>query len=119
MSYGPNLLIRQGAHLVLQSSDILDDLPADAQRRLSLLARNGSEPPRQAELPYAQEAPAAMKLLAKQIVKLLKPDAPTSLDALLDQIQGASASETIAALFDLELMGLVRQLPGKCYLLVW
>jgi DNA processing protein len=119
MSYGPNLLIRQGAHLVLQSSDILDDLPADAQRRLAGHAKKGSEPARQAELPFEQEAPAATKLLAKQIVKLLRPDAPTSLDALLDQIQGSSASEIIATLFDLEIMGLVRQLPGKCYLLVW
>jgi DNA processing protein len=38
---------------------------------------------------------------------------------LLDALPGASASETIAVLFDLELMGLVKQLPGKSYILVW
>ena len=43
----------------------------------------------------------------------------TPLDDLLDSLPGASASETIAVLFDLELMGLVRQMPGKSYVLVW
>ena len=69
-------------------------------------------------MPYG-EAPAATKELAKRVVKLLHPDTPTPLDNLLDALPGASASETIAVLFDLELMGLVKQLPGKSYVLVW
>jgi DNA processing protein len=117
MSYGPNLLIRQGAHLVIQTSDILDELPESARLRLAS-SRKDREPPAQQELPYG-EAPAATKELAKRVVKLLLPDAPTALDDLLEALPGASASETIAVLFDLELMGLIRQLPGKSYVLVW
>jgi DNA processing protein len=117
MSYGPNLLIRQGAHLVIQTSDILDELPESARLRLAS-SRKDREPPAQQELPYG-EAPAATKELAKRVVKLLRPDAPTALDDLLEALPGASASETIAVLFDLELMGLIRQLPGKSYVLVW
>ena len=117
LSYGPNLLIRQGAHLVIQSSDILDGLPEDARRRLAIPAETAQ--PQQQSLGYGNEAPAATKELAKQIVKLLRPDTPTPLDALVESLIGASASETIAVLFDLELMGLVRQLPGKSYVLVW
>ncbi len=117
MSYGPNLLIRQGAQLVLQTSDILDGLPEQA--RLCLAAsRKERQEPEQQELSYS-EAPAATKELAKKVVKLLRPDTPTALDDLLDSLPGASASETIAVLFDLELMGLVRQMPGKSYVLVW
>jgi DNA processing protein len=117
MSYGPNLLIRQGAHLVIQTSDILDELPESARLRLAA-SRKDREQPAQQELPYG-EAPAATKELAKRVVKILRPDAPTALDDVLEALPGASASETIAVLFDLELMGLVRQLPGKSYVLVW
>ena len=80
-------------------------------------AKAGPEPVQQA-LPYA-EAPAEAKELAKQIVKKLRPDTPTPLDELLDSLPGVSASEAIAVLFELELMGTVRQLPGKSYVLVW
>lgn len=117
MSYGPNLLIRQGAHLVIQTSDILDELPEEARLRLAA-SRKEREEPEQQELSYS-EAPAATKELAKKVVKLLRPDTPTPLDDLLDALPGSSASETIAVLFDLELMGLVRQMPGKSYVLVW
>lgn len=117
MSYGPNLLIRQGAQLVIQTSDILDGLPEQARLKLAASRKERQEPEQQ-ELSY-NEAPAATKELAKKVVKLLRPDTPTALDDLLDALPGASASETIAVLFDLELMGLVRQMPGKSYVLVW
>ena len=120
MSYGPNLLIRQGAHLVLQTSDVLDELPETARMQLAASRKQRAEgdEPAQQELPYG-EAPAATKELAKRVVKLLRPDTPTPLDDLVDGLPGASASETIAVLFDLELMGLIKQLPGKSYVLVW
>ena len=41
-------------------------------------------------------------------MKKLRPDTPMPLDELLESLNGASASETIAVLFELELMGLVR-----------
>jgi DNA processing protein len=41
------------------------------------------------------------------------------LDNLIESMGGVSSSEVIAALFELELAGLVRQLPGKSYIRVW
>ena len=38
---------------------------------------------------------------------------PKQLDDLIESFEGVSSSELIAALFDLEMNGLVRQLPGK------
>ena len=38
------------------------------------------------------------------------------LDNLIDVVRRGSSSEIIAALFELELGGLVRQLPGKSYI---
>jgi DNA processing protein len=116
-SYGPNMLIRQGARLVIQCSDILDDLPEEARVQLAATRKKGTGPVQQTL--GGAEAPAATKELAKQIVKQLHADAPTPLDELLESLNGASASEAIAVLFELELMGLVRQLPGKSYILVW
>jgi DNA processing protein len=92
-------------------------LPEEARVRLAATRKKGSGPVQQSL--GGAEAPAATKELAKLIVKQLRPDTPTALDALLESLNGASASETIAVLFELELMGLVRQLPGKSYILVW
>jgi DNA processing protein len=49
----------------------------------------------------------------------LRPDTPAALDALLETFDGHSPSETIAALFELEMAGLARQLPGKNFVRVW
>jgi DNA processing protein len=41
------------------------------------------------------------------------------MDDLLEKIEDTSASEIIAALFELEMQGLVKQLPGKNFVKVW
>jgi DNA processing protein len=41
------------------------------------------------------------------------------LDQLVEEMEETSPSELIAALFELEMMGLVRQLPGKNFVKVW
>jgi DNA processing protein len=38
---------------------------------------------------------------------------------LLETFEGVSSSELISALFELEMNGLVRQLPGKRFVKVW
>ena len=40
------------------------------------------------------------------------------LDTLLETLEHCSSSEVIAALFDLELLGKVRQLPGRNFVRV-
>jgi DNA processing protein len=56
---------------------------------------------------------------ARAILRALKHDAPAGLDSLVDAIEGLDTSDIIAGLFELELGGLVRQLPGKSYIKVW
>jgi DNA processing protein len=60
-----------------------------------------------------------LKVLARKILSRLKVDQPQQLESLLESLEGVSSSEVIAALFDLELSGLVRQLPGKNFVKVW
>jgi DNA processing protein len=53
------------------------------------------------------------------LLQKLKPDVSTHLDELVESLEGFSPSELIAALFQLEMTGLVKQLPGKNFVKVW
>jgi DNA processing protein len=128
LSWGPNLLIKQGAKLVQEWNDVVAELKPEVRRQLASAERkrlnlNENDP---GETNRGGSA-SIMGSLAQAILKLLEPDASKGLDLLIEQVVeqigehvgGASPSEIIAALFELELSGLVRQLPGKCYIRVW
>jgi DNA processing protein len=57
--------------------------------------------------------------LALNILALLPVDATLHLDALLDALPESTPSEIIATLFQLQLLGMVREMPGKNYVKVW
>jgi DNA processing protein len=57
--------------------------------------------------------------IGRWILSTLKVDAATHIDQLLDTLENGSPSELIAALFELEMLGLVKQLPGKNFVKVW
>ena len=43
----------------------------------------------------------------------------THIDELIETSDTLTSSEVIAALFELELLGLARQLPGRNFVKVW
>jgi DNA processing protein len=109
-SWGPNTLIKQGAKLVATWEDVWEELPADV--RLKLMPQGGIESPGgqtaslfgEAELPPHE----------KKIFALLKADESTHIDEIVERLETTlSSSEIFAALFELELAGKVKQLPGK------
>jgi DNA processing protein len=57
--------------------------------------------------------------VARRTLESLKVDAPIHLDHLIEKVEDISASEIIAALFELEMQGLVKQMPGKNFVKVW
>jgi len=119
MSWGPNLLIKQGAKLVQEWNDVIVELPADTRRALVAKAQARSASmsleTEDKQLPLdGSVGPAHKTLLAH-----LKPDIPTQLDQLQETFDTLTSSEIIAALFDLELLGLIKQLPGKNFVKVW
>jgi DNA processing protein len=120
MSWGPNLLIKQGAKLVQEWNDVVTELKAEDRRRLVEQCRNRLNLNEKIadESSYAVLA-SEVNSHAREILKVLKHDAPVGLDALIDAVEGLGTSDVIAALFELELGGMVRQLPGKSYIKVW
>lgn len=109
MSFGPNTLIKQGAQPALSAEDVLMNLP--------LAARQGLVAGR--ERASAGQATSPMADLAVQLLEIIPVDAAIHLDEIVELLPDSSSSEIIAALFDLELQGLVRQLAGKTFAKVW
>jgi DNA processing protein len=63
--------------------------------------------------------PTPQQALSQRILTQLEFDKPAHLDHLIEVLDGQSSSEIIAALFELELLGQIKQLPGKLYLRAW
>jgi DNA processing protein len=124
MSWGPNLLIKQGAKLVQEWNDVAVELKPEERRRLvdqcrkQLKLNENSEDESQGPV-LASIGYREMNAVTRVVLGSLKTDAPVGLDDLIETIPGASSSEIIAILFELELAGMVRQVPGKSFLRVW
>lgn len=109
-SWGPNTLIKQGAKLVATWEDVWEDLPAEVRLALT--------PPSSPESPGADSASLfpneGLPPHEKKILSLLKADESTHIDEIVEKLEAQmSSSEIFAALFELELAGKVRQMPGK------
>jgi len=111
-SWGPNTLIKQGAKLVATWEDVWEDLPTDVRLALTPAAPHESQGALSASLfPYDGLPPHENRLLS-----LLKADEATHIDELIEKLESEiSSSEIFAALFELELNGKVRQMPGKSF----
>ena len=110
-SWGPNTLIKQGAKLTATWEDVWEELPTDIRLQLEPAA-SASEAPAAASLFGEAELPEH----ERRVLALLKADTATHIDELVEALAGkVSSSEIFAALFELELGGRIRQLPGKNY----
>src|SRR6267142_1016007 len=109
-SWTPNTLIKQGAKLTATWDDIWEELPAEVKSSLGHSRSLESEAPANTSLFQEPEfTPHEKKIFA-----LLKQDESTHIDELVERLEPAlSSSEIFAALFELELAGKIRQLPGK------
>ncbi len=109
-SWGPNTLIKQGAKLVATWEDVWEELPTDVRLRLQPQGADESPVEQTASLFQENELPPH----EKKIFALLKADEATHIDEIVERLEpGMSSSEIFAALFELELAGKVKQLPGK------
>ena len=109
-SFGPNQLIKQGAKLVTGWEDVIEELPTPIRAELLPIESATSEG--RAVLVEKDLAPAE-----RTLYQLLAEDESRHVDDLVE-LSGLASSEVLTALFDLELKGVIRQLPGKQFLKV-
>jgi DNA processing protein len=108
MSFAPHQLIRQGAKLVAGWEDVIEELPTPVRAELFPVEE---APVKERELLVEQ----GMGKIEGKIYALLKADASVHVDELVETT-GLNSSEVLAALCEMEMRGVVRQLPGKQFL---
>ncbi len=103
-SFGPHSLIRQGACLVADWKDVIEELGEKVLGALDL--SEGASCPDETELSDPQ----------RTVRDALSASEETAIDTLLSKLD-LPRSEIYSALLDLELSGRIRQLPGDRYIL--
>jgi DNA processing protein len=111
-SWTPNTLIKQGAKLTATWEDVWEDLPSQVRMELEAEAPSASKPESQASLlpdPILRPQEA-------MVLETLRCDESLQIDEILEALETQlTSSEVFTALFELEITGRIRQLPGKNY----
>lgn len=124
-SWTPNTLIKQGAKLVATWEDVWEELPS--QVRLELESGGGTQPP-SASKPQGQASllpdlgthlglpDVGLRPEEAMVLEVLRKDESLQIDEILDKLETQLTSpEVFTALFELEMAGRIRALPGKNY----
>jgi DNA processing protein len=120
-AWGPNTLIKQGAKLTATWEDVWEDLPSPVRRQLEEEAgfRSSDESNSTGTASLFSDTGHRETALSDQermVLDRLRADEATQLDELIEGLEGELGSpEIFTALFELELAGRVKQLPGKNY----
>jgi DNA processing protein len=115
-AWGPNTLIKQGAKLTATWEDVWEDLPSQIrlqlEEELSAAAGDESKVVESASLFSNKPLPAHEQM----VLDRLRHDESVQLDDLIERLEAELGSaEIFTALFELELAGRIRQMPGKNY----
>jgi DNA processing protein len=111
-AWGPNTLIKQGAKLTATWEDVWEDLPSQIRLEVDSECELASKAPSAASL--FEEAP--LPPAETRVISVLRHDEALQLDEIMEKLEPElSSSEVFTALFELELTGRIKQLPGKNY----
>ena len=110
MSFAPNQLIKQGAKLVTNWQEVVEELPTEV--RAELFPMDATTAEERASLFEASLSPTE-----KRLFELIRIEEPIHVDELVERT-GLSSSETLAALCEMEMRGVIRQMPGKQFVRV-
>lgn len=114
-AWTPNMLIRQGAKLVATWEDIWEDLPSQVRLELESEATSASKP----ESPASLLPDPVLRPEEALVLEVLRADESLQMDEILEQLETQlTSSEVFTALFELEMAGRIRSLPGKNYVRV-
>jgi DNA processing protein len=108
VSFAPNQMIKQGAKLVTSREDVVEELPTEIRAELFPV-----EATTRAE--RASLFVEALSSVEKKIFSLLDTDESIHVDELVERTE-LNSSEVLAALCEMEMKGMVRQMPGKQFI---
>jgi len=113
-SWTPNTLIKQGAKLTATWEDVWEDLPSQIRLELEDMAPVESKSPTTASL----LPDLALRPQEAMVLEVLRADAAVQMDEILELLETQlTSSEVFTALFELEIAGRIRGLPGKNFVL--
>jgi DNA processing protein len=111
-SWTPNTLIKQGAKLVATWEDVWEDLPS--QVRLEL--ENEAPAESKSETTASLLPDPVLRPEEAVVLEVLHQDEALQIDEILELLETQlTSSEVFTALFELEITGRIRCLPGKNY----
>jgi len=123
-AWGPNTLIKQGAKLTATWEDVWEDLPSEVKRGLEEemeaagRAQGGTVESKAggAASLFSSGEDKPLPEHERLVLDRLRRDESMQLDELIEGLESRLGSaEIFTALFELELRGRVKQLPGKNY----
>jgi DNA processing protein len=123
-AWGPNTLIKQGAKLTATWEDVWEDLPSQVRVQLEdemetaghVESKVGGAASLFNEADEINAKGEALPEYERVVLDRLRRDESMQLDELIEGLEGELGSaEIFTALFELELRGRVKQLPGKNY----
>ena len=111
-SWTPNTLIKQGAKLVATWEDVWEELPSQVRLELESEARFESK----SVTPASLLPDPVLRPQEAMVLEVLHKDKSLQIDEILDLLETQlTSSEVFTALFELEITGRVRGMPGKNY----
>jgi DNA processing protein len=113
-SFGPNLLIKQGAKLVDNWMDVFEEFPAAVRAQLLPPAKRTELEGRTQPLFEAGSA-SGLSADQKAVYNVLRTDQAAFIDSIFGQTS-LPQPRVLSALLELEMNGMVRQLPGKNFI---
>jgi DNA processing protein len=114
-AWTPNMLIRQGAKLVATWEDVWEDLPSQVRIELEAGEVGGGVESISASAASLLPEPT-LRPEEAMVLEVLRRDESLQIDEVLDLLETQlTSSEVFTALFELEMAGRVRCLPGKNY----
>jgi len=109
-SFAPNQLVKQGAKLVTGWEDVVEELPTAIRAELFPVETPGAG---ERESLFAESLAPELK----KLYDLLSTDLAAHVDELVEN-SGMTSSAVLAGLCELELKGIIRQMPGKQFVRV-
>ena len=114
-AWGPNTLIKQGAKLTATWEDVWEDLPSQVRLQLEEeMGVAGRMNRKVGGLHLYSTSETPLPEHERMVLERLRHDEATQLDELMERLEAELGSaEIFTALFELEIAGRVKQLPGK------